>query len=1181
MTRPGENGLEQEILDALDIGVVHVDAPGRVRFWNAWIARKSGIPAEAAIGRLLTEIFPGSADPVLIDAIAGATGNGLPTILSHNLHPRLLPLRTERGLREEPVDHSITVQPLPGTSEASCVIQIVDVTATVRREKRLRQMASYNRTLFNGSLDPLATIGPEGHISDANRAFIDASGIGRDSLLGSPFARHFLESDAAAEVVRAALAGEIVTGQVLTFRHVGGRTRNVLLNAALLFETGDGPRSVFVAARDMTELSEKVLALNTTTTRLSQVLDAAGEGIFGLDGRNRVTFANQAAASILGWADSEAMLGRHTDETVGHLLGSRHRCSNRTCAIRLTLRDGVTRRVSDEFFLRTDNTAIPVEFVVAPHIVVGEIVGAVVVFRDMSEHHAFEAERRAAEEELCRTLMFLDSILNAAPDPIFVKDRQHSFVLLNDAFCNLFGLKRNTLIGRSSDDFLPPGIAEASSASDDEVFSSGKEHVVEETLPGPDGTPLTVVTKKAAFIDLNGKEFLIGSMRDITERKAIEQALSAAKHEAEQASRAKTEFLANMSHEIRTPLNAILGMSRLLEEGSLDDYARRYVSKIKASACALLQILNTILDSSKIEAGRLELERTTFLLDDVLRNIAAIVSASAESKKIDAVFEIARNVPARLVGDPLRLQQILLNLTGNAVKFTEKGAVVIAIGKAPQDDASRDGGAGNREITLEFRIRDTGIGIAAEHRERLFNAFSQADSSMSRRYGGTGLGLAISKRLVTLMGGEIGFTSEIGKGSEFYFTATFGQGPADSAGEDGKRGSLSLLIADGDAASRQTLAGICRDFGWTATEAGTAAETLAALRMLPPDILLLDWQLPGMESADFLAKVEQEPAAPFPGQILFMTPLSREELDWFVGDSPFDGILPKPFTPADVFRILGWRRIPARDFAAARAAAEEKSRPLASRLDGAVLLLVEDNEINQEVARDILRRAGAQVEIAANGRIAVDMLRGEPDRFDAVLMDVQMPEMDGYEATRMIRGTLGLRALPIIAMTANAMETDCADALDAGMNAHLSKPIEVEKLLQTLASHVPVRKRRPGLTVSGPSPGIDFAGVLQRIGLRRNDLLPYLQRFADSLDDRLTELRQFLAEGKTAEAARKFHNLRGLAANLGADQIARLSSLAETALACGRSGEAASLLPELEAAGKTVQDAIRRLGRNE
>ena len=517
-------------------------------------------------------------------------------------------------------------------------------------------------------------------------------------------------------------------------------------------------------------------------------------------------------------------------------------------------------------------------------------------------------ERRQAEDDLKRAKQFLDKVVNAAPDPIFVKDRDHRWQVLNDAFCALVGVEREKMLLKTDFDICSPAEAEVFRQMDEKAFASNGENISEEIFTDQTGRAHNLVTKKSAFTDIDGNQYLVGTTRDITAAKQAESALHEARRAAEQANRAKSEFLANMSHEIRTPMTAILGLARLLEEAGLGQQEGDYVRQIRGSAQLLLGILNDILDVSRIEAGRLDLECTEFSLPEVIATIVDIVSLSAREKNLAVTSAIEDRVPPMVVGDPLRLKQILLNLMGNAVKFTEVGEVDLRLAV---EEESAEG------IMLRFSIRDTGIGIAAERRDHLFQAFTQGDSSTSRRFGGSGLGLAIASKLVTLMGGKMDLSSQPGAGSEFRFTARFAR-------------------ATGKA---------------------------------------------------------EPPAEPL------------------------------------------------------------HAAPLAGRLAGLRLLLVEDNEVNQAVARQILLRAGALVETADDGAAAVTILAKRAKDFDAVLMDIQMPGMDGYQATRTIRQELGLTALPIIAMTANALASDRRKALAAGMNAHLAKPIDIEALFRTLGAN--------------------------------------------------------------------------------------------------------------------------------
>ncbi|HZX31431.1 MAG TPA: PAS domain-containing protein [Rhodocyclaceae bacterium] len=789
------------------------------------------------------------------------------------------------------------------------------------------------------------------------------------------------------------------------------------------------------------------------TARLEQILDSAGEGIFGVDRAKRVTFANRAAAELLGWSDAGSMLGLDAAEATRHCLARGRSCHGR-CAICQTLADGEVRRVQTESFARTDGRTFPVKYVVSPQRANGAIAGAVVVFEDASAERAAEEARLALEDQgqrLAASYAFMTAILNSLPSHVAILDPDGVIIEVNTPWkrfardngmpepwtgigTNYLAVCRNegqasemargieaVLQGRrpryeedyrcdspdqkrwfrmrvtpledgrgrvvvSHDDITTLKRAEEALAESERFlkavadnvpgmvgywdadlkcrfanqhyldwFGRDPEHMLGLTLPellGPDLFARNESYVRAALAgerqtfertlvkasgevghtwasyipDTDAAGRVLGFyvlVADVTELKQAElrlkdlnDQLTVARDRAEAASRAKSEFVANMSHEIRTPMNAILGLARLLADAPLPDQERDYIEKIEVSARSLLGILNDILDFSKIEAGRLELEDTPFTLQEVLRNTTIIVSANARQKGIDTKVAVDPDVPAILEGDPLRLQQVLLNLAGNAVKFTERGEVVLAVRKLEETSVG---------VTLEFSVRDTGIGIPPEHLPHLFEAFSQADASTSRRYGGTGLGLAISSRLVTLMGGGISATSEPGRGSDFRFTACFG----------------------------------------------------LERKKAPP---------------------AQAPAAGSPA--------------------------------------------------------------LAGRLAGLRVLLVEDNDINQLVAGTILRRAGAEVEITNDGQTATHLLAEDGKRFDAVLMDIQMPVMDGYEATRIIREELKLADLPIIAMTANAMASDREDSRLAGMGAHIAKPVDVEELISVLLAQVPGREEK-------------------------------------------------------------------------------------------------------------------------
>ena len=658
---------------------------------------------------------------------------------------------------------------------------------------------------------------------------------------------------------------------------------------------------------------------------------------------------------------------------------------------------------------------------------------------------------------------------------------------------------------------------------------------------------------------------------DITELKRTQSRLEEALHAAEAASSAKGEFLANMSHEIRTPMNAIIGLARLLEEADLGRRERGYVARMQMAARSLLSMLNDVLDYSKVEAGQLVLEQTPFALDDVLASIAAMSATSAWNKGIEPVFAVHPDVPARLVGDPMRLGQVLLNLVSNAIKFTERGEVVLTIEPAGPD-------------ALAFTVRDTGIGIPPEQQQRMFEAFSQADTSTSRKYGGTGLGLAISRRLVRLMGGDLRVDSVPGRGATFRFTAPFGIA-GDAAPAQPETAPLRVLVADDNASSRAALAALFAGRGWHVETAASGADTLALLRTAGPfDVAFIDSVLGDLDGASVIAFARADQAISLPRCALLAADPERERLDAVAADLRIDAVLAKPFTPGAVADAL------AELHSGAPAPASGRPTPLGGRLAGMRVLVVEDNLLNQEVANYVLVHAGASVDFAANGRSAVSMLAEHSAdcsaHYDAVLMDLQMPVMDGFEATRAIRA-MGLDRLPIIAMTANALDEDRRRALAAGMNDYLAKPIDVDELVNMLV-RVTGRPAAPpsaaaqtalaaGLAVPAYLPGIDLKATLPRFGGNFASFAALFRRFESSQGGAVADIRALLDAGDRAGAGQAAHRLRGVAANLGATDVASQALELEQALRSEDEAALALRLARLDAALSIVLEAARDL----
>ena len=838
-------------------------------------------------------------------------------------------------------------------------------------------------------------------------------------------------------------------------------------------------------------------------------------------------------------------------------------------------------------------------------------------------------ERKLAEETLRESEETLSKITSSALSAIIMLGADNGKISFwNEAAEKNFGWTAQEVIGKKLHDLIIPKQYRQQHVEGLKQFSqSGAGPIIGQS------TELTALNRKGeefpielhlSSVKLKGQWHAIGLITDITDRKQAEQEIKKAKEIAEEATRAKSDFLANMSHEIRTPMNAIIGMSHLCLGTDMQPRQRDYIEKVYGSAQSLLGIINDILDFSKIEAGKLEMERIPFRLDEVLGNLGNLIAIKAQEKGLELLFDTHPKVPHALIGDPLRLGQILLNLAGNAVKFTEEGEIVV---RTEPVRVTSD------EVEIKVSVQDTGIGMTQEQRDKLFQSFSQADTSTTRKYGGTGLGLTISKKLVEMMDGSIRVESKPGQGSAFIFNAVFGHAADKENIEETAALSdlekLKVLVVDDIASAREMLQVTLESFSFRVTCVASGQAALEALEIAPPDdpykLVLMDWKMPQMDGLEASRRIKELPDLNDMPTIIMVTAYGREDVMQQAEDVGLEGFLIKPVTPSTLLDTImgvvgkqgGFRR-------AGRSEDEWKIQTLDS-IRGAHVLLAEDNKINQQVAEELLAQAGLNVTIANNGLEALEMVKKQT--FDAVLMDIQMPELDGYEATRKIRewekklkAEKGLKTqnsklnekdsdelsafsfqpsarakrVPIIAMTANVMAGDREKCLEAGMNDHVAKPIEPDNLFKTLVQWIAPRDSEVPQAEFGHSEkkiaedrlpnsleGIDIAEGLRRVGGNRKLYRKLLVEFFQDHSEDVHAIRKALDQDDLETAQRIAHTIKGVSGSIGAGDLHRDAASLDSALKEEQQDLYPELLSRLEGALTPVMQGLEALAVND
>ncbi|MDT8991394.1 response regulator [Curvibacter sp. APW13] len=775
----------------------------------------------------------------------------------------------------------------------------------------------------------------------------------------------------------------------------------------------------------------------------------------------------------------------------------------------------------------------------------------------------------------------LNAIFEAATMGI-VLIKRWKIIRANHRMEALFGWSPEELIGASPRIWFMDPREDGNGPYED--ILRGEVHYSTQELRRKDGSSFWSRISGAAIDPKDLERGTVWMFDDVTEERKAAELMRQAKELAEDATQMKSNFLANMSHEIRTPMNAIIGMSQLALKSDLAPKQRNYIEKVDSAARNLLGIINDILDFSKIEAGKMQFERSAFFLEDVLENLSDLCAIKAQDKGLELLFDIAPDVPTALVGDPLRLGQVLLNLVGNAIKFTERGEVTLSIRVHTPPIADKPD-----ELVLGFAVADSGVGLSEEQRQKLFNAFSQADASTTRRFGGTGLGLSISKRLVELMDGSIDVHSVLGSGSTFRFTARLGLQATQRERpvlEPEVRG-LRILVVDDNARAREILLAMLQTQRFEASAVSSGAEALGALEQAqqernPYGLVLMDWQMPQEDGLQAIQRIRLT-AQLHPGPAFVMvTAHSRDELLEQAGATRIDGVLLKPVGPSalldSILCALGKEVV----HQGRRHQRQEANQEALAKVRGSYLLLVEDNPVNQELALEVLQEASIRVDVAQHGAQAVEMVNQH--RYDGVLMDCQMPVMDGFEATRIIRSHPEHATLPILAMTANAMSGDRELCLQAGMNDHIGKPIDVAQLFSTLARWVTPSGQGPQLEpAASPAAsraalprieGLDLDLAQRRMGGNSALIAKLLARFAHTQADAAQRIATALEAQDLETATRDAHTLKGLAGNIGAMALSEQAQALESMLRTGDTDQARAALPALAAQLQAMTGAI-------
>jgi two-component system sensor histidine kinase/response regulator len=947
---------------------------------------------------------------------------------------------------------------------------------------------------------------------------------------------------------------------VLAVADTAGRARPTSESLQVLVDLA----AVAADLLELRRLARRQVEADTARHHLAAIVDSCDDAILSksLDG------------TILSWnCAAQALLGYSAEEIVGQrmerLLPPERHGEERELLARIARGETVEHIETER--LHKDGRRLPLSLRVSPiKSRDGEVLAASTIARDV-------AVRREAEEMRAR----LAAIVDSSDDAILSKSLDGTVLTWNNGAEKLYGYTAAEIIGRHISTLLPPDRPDEVNMILDRVRAGRAiEHFDTERLR-KDGARVQVSVTISPIRNSKGEVVAASTIaRDISERKQLQAQLEAARDEATAASRMKSDFLAVMSHEIRTPMNGVIGMTGLLLDTELDPLQQEYAETVRSSAESLLSIINDILDFSKIEAGRMSLEVIDFDLRTVVEEAADLLAAQAHAKGLELSTQVRPGVVSNVRGDPGRLRQVLLNLIGNAVKFTPQGEVVVQVSPLEETEA---------DVLVRVEVADTGVGIPDDQQVHLFEPFAQADSSTTRSYGGTGLGLAISKQIVELMGGTISLESRVGNGSTFSVTLRLAKQPPGSGPAREPRRDLSglrVLIVDDNATNRTILRHQVSAWGMPAATAEGGAQALEMLRGARAvgasyDVALLDMEMPGMDGLELARAIRDDPT--LDGiRLLLLTSSGVRGTAEMAREAGLSAYLTKPVRQSQLFdclaSVVSESAVPER-LVTRHTVSEQRAR------NRPLVLVADDNAVNQKVAVAMLSRLGYRADVVANGAEAVEAV--SRIHYGAVLMDCQMPEMDGFEATEEIRRReQGERRLPIIAMTAAAMQGDQERCLAVGMDDYVSKPTRPDDLRAVLARWVPeggAQARVPAPPAPEAEPAAHVLDPQRLRELRDLDpdegdttYLTFAELFLEQLSRGVGALHEAVASGDVAAVLRQAHALRGAAGNLGADALsAVLVELEE--LARGELMSGAAVLARLDAEQQRYRDAVAAL----